>query len=157
MASFNKIVLIGYLGRDVESRFLGDGTAVASFSVATTERKKNQDGEYQDSTTWFRIAVFGRQAEACQQYLSKGSQVYVEGKLSQSEYTDRDGNQRTSLEVRASDVQFLSRRDGEQSGKPKDELEGAKQYAQRQQAQKAGTGKPRPVPTQDDADDDIPF
>jgi len=164
MASFNKITIVGYLGRDVEGRYLGDGTAVASFSVATTERKKDRNGEYQDSTTWFRISVFGKQAEACHQYLSKGSQVYVEGRLSQSPYTDKEGNQRTSLEVRASDVRFLGKRDGEQPDskskdeKPKDEIEGAQQYAQRQQ-QRAGAGarKPGYVLMQDDDEDDIPF
>lgn len=119
MASFNKIVIVGYLGKDPEIKYLTDGTAICSFSVATTERKKDKSGDYQDSTIWFKVNVWGKQGEACAQYLSKGSQAYVSGKLSQQAYADRDGNQRTSLEVRADDVQFLDRQpQGEQKAKP---------------------------------------
>lgn len=115
MSSFNKIVIVGYLGKDPEIRYLPDSTAVCSFSVATTEKTK-RGGDSQEQTTWFRVAVWGKQGEACSQYLAKGSQVYIEGRLSQNEYTDRDGNPRSSLEVRANDVQFLDRQprgDGE--------------------------------------------
>lgn len=115
MASFNKIVIVGYLGRDPEIRYLPDGTAVCNFSVATTEKKKDRSGESQDITTWFRINVWGRQAEAANQYLSKGRQVYVEGRLSQQEYTDKDGNRRTSLDVKATDLQFLGPRGDDSS------------------------------------------
>lgn len=115
MASFNKIVIVGYLGRDPEIRYMPDGTAVCNFSVATTEKKKDRSGEAQDITTWFRINVWGKQAEAANQYLSKGRQVYVEGRLSQQEYTDRDGNRRSSLDIRATDVQFLGPRGDEGS------------------------------------------
>ncbi|MBL8190057.1 MAG: single-stranded DNA-binding protein [Acidobacteria bacterium] len=120
MASFNKIVIVGYLGRDPEIRYLPDGTAVCNFSVATTEKKKDRSGESQDITTWFRINVWGKQAEAANQYLSKGRQVYVEGRLTQQEYTDKDGNRRTTLDVRATDVQFLGPRgdDSSFSGSP---------------------------------------
>jgi len=107
MASFNKIVIVGYLGREAEMRYLPDSTAVANLSVATTEKRKDKGGEPQEFTTWFRVTVWGKQAELCAKYTGKGSQVYIEGRLSQQEYTDRDGNKRTSLEVRASDVQFL--------------------------------------------------
>lgn len=103
MGSFNKITVVGYLGRDPEIRYLADGTAICNFSVATTEKRKDATGEPRETTTWFRVSVFGRQADACNQYLSKGSQVFVEGRLSQQEYTDRDGNNRASLEVRAFD------------------------------------------------------
>lgn len=115
MASFNKITIVGYLGRDPEIRYLPDGTAVCNFSVATTEKRKDRSGETQESTIWFKINVWGKQADAANQYLTKGRQVYVEGRLSQQEYTDRDGNRRTSLEVRATDVQFLGNR-GDESG-----------------------------------------
>lgn len=115
MASFNKIVIVGYLGRDPEIRYLTDGTAVCNFSVATTEKKKDRSGESQDITTWFKINVWGKQAEAANQYLSKGRQVYVEGRLTQQEYTDRDGNRRTSLEVRATEFHFLGSRGDEGS------------------------------------------
>lgn len=108
MASFNKITLVGYLGRDPELRHTPQGTAVCDFSVATTERRKDKAGEFQDVTTWFRVAFFGRQAEVAHQYLTKGRQVYVEGTLSTREWTDKDGATRTSLEVRGTDIQFLS-------------------------------------------------
>lgn len=110
MASFNKIVIVGYLGRDPEIRYLPDGTAVCNFSIATTERRKDRSGDSQDVTTWFRVNVWGKQAESANQYLSKGRQVYVEGRLTQQEYTDREGNHRTSLDVRATDVHFLGAR-----------------------------------------------
>lgn len=108
MASFNKIMIVGYLGRDPELRYTTQGTPVCDFSIATTERRKDKSGENQEVTTWFRVSLFGRQAEVASQYLSKGRQVYVEGQLSQREWTDKDGAARTSLEVRGTDVQFLS-------------------------------------------------
>jgi single-strand DNA-binding protein len=108
MASFNKITIVGYLGRDPEIRYTSQGTAICDFSVATTERRKDRAGEMQEITTWFRVSLFGRQAEVAQQYLTKGRQVYVEGTLSQREWTDKDGATRTGLEVRGSDIQFLT-------------------------------------------------
>jgi len=110
MASFNKIVIVGYLGRDPEIRYTPQGTAVCHFSVATTEKKKDRAGEAQDVTTWFRVSAWGRQAEVANQYLSKGRQVYVEGRLRLEEFTDRDGNRRQSLEVSATDLHFLGSR-----------------------------------------------
>jgi len=110
MASFNRITIVGYLGRDPELRYTPDGTPVCDFSVATTERRKDRSGETQDITTWFRVTVWRRQAELASQYLSKGKQVYVEGRLIQKEFQDRDGNTRYNLEVTASDVQFLGSR-----------------------------------------------
>src|SRR5215216_2179182 len=108
MASFNKITIVGYLGRDPELRYTPQGTPVCDFSVATTERRKDKSGDTQEVTTWFRVSMFGRQAEIASQYLSKGRQVYIEGQLSQREWTDKEGAARTSLEVRGSDIQFLS-------------------------------------------------
>ncbi len=107
MASFNRITIVGYLGRDPEIKYTPQGTAVCNFTIATTEKRKDRTGEGQDITTWFRVSVWGRQAEVANQYLSKGKQVYLEGKLRQEEYTDREGNRRTSLEVFATDIQFL--------------------------------------------------
>ena len=121
MASFNKITIVGYLGRDPEIRYTADGTPVCSFTVATTERKKDKSGDFQDHTTWFKITAWRRLAEIANQYLSKGKQVYIEGKLSQTEYQDRDGNTRTSLEVQCSDLQFIGPRGGEESFTPKEE------------------------------------
>lgn len=108
MASFNKIIIVGYLGRDPEIRYSAQGTAICDFSVATTERRKDKAGELQEVTTWFRVSLFGRQAEVAHQYLSKGRQVYVEGSLAQREWTDQNGATRTSLEVRGTDIQFIS-------------------------------------------------
>lgn len=107
MASFNKIIIVGHLGRDQETRYTPQGTAVSNFSLATTERRKDKNGEQQDVTTWFRVSLWGKQAENIGQYLLKGRQVYVEGRLRTEEYTDRDGNKRMSLEVSATDVQLL--------------------------------------------------
>lgn len=106
MASFNKIIIVGYLGRDPEIRYTPQGDAVCNFSMATTERRK-VNGEAIEETTWFRVTVWRKLAEIANQYLSKGKQVYVEGKLRQASYEDREGNTRTTLEVTASDLQFL--------------------------------------------------
>ncbi len=111
MSSFNKITIVGYLGRDPEIRYTPEGTAVCNVSVATTERRKNITGKYEDHTTWFRVTFWNRQAELANEYLAKGRQVYVEGRLRQEEYTDREGNRRTSLEVNATEMQFLGRRE----------------------------------------------
>jgi len=110
MASFNKIIVVGYLGRDPELRYTPDGTPVCNFTIATTERKKDKTGEMQEHTTWFRVNLWRRQAEVANQYLSKGKQVYVEGRLSTNEYQDREGNTRTSLEINGTDIQFLGSR-----------------------------------------------
>src|SRR6266508_1685664 len=111
MSSFNKITIVGYLGRDPEIRYTPQGTAVCNVSVATTERRKNVTGEYEDHTTWFRVTFWNRQAELANEYLAKGRQVYIEGRLRQEEYTDREGVRRTSLVVTATEMQFLGRRD----------------------------------------------
>jgi single-strand DNA-binding protein len=108
--SFNKIILVGYLGRDPELKHTPQGTAVCKFSVATSERRKGASGEQEETTTWFRVTVWGRQAELANEYLSKGRQVYVEGRLRIEEYTDREGHTRFSAEVNATDLQFLGQR-----------------------------------------------
>src|SRR5262249_3146629 len=107
MASFNKITIVGFLGRDPELRYAQSGQALCNFHVATTERRKDQSGEANDHTIWFRVTLWGRQAELAHTYLTKGSQVYVEGRLRQSEWIDREGNKRINLEVNGSDFQFL--------------------------------------------------
>ena len=105
--SFNKVILVGNLGRDPELRYTPQGTPVCSFTIATNERRKDKSGEMQDQTTWFRVTLWGRQAETASQYLTKGRQVYIEGRLRVEEYTDRDGKPRHSLEVNATDMQFI--------------------------------------------------
>jgi single-strand DNA-binding protein len=105
--SFNKIILVGNLGRDPELRYTPQGTPVCSFTVATNEKRKDKSGETQDFTTWFRVTLWGRQAETASQYLTKGRPVYVEGRLRLEEWTDRDGKPRYTLEVHATDMQFI--------------------------------------------------
>lgn len=107
MASLNKVILIGNLGGDPEVRYTGGGQAVASFNIATTEKWTNKGGDPEERTEWHRIVVWGKLAEICQQYLSKGRQVYVEGRLQTRQWEDKEGNKRTTTEVVAQNVQFL--------------------------------------------------
>ena len=113
--SFNKVILVGNLGRDPELRYTTQGTPVCSFTMATNERKKDKAGEFQDLTTWFRVSLWGRQAETASQYLTKGRPVYIEGRLRVEEWTDRDGRSRYTLEVHATDMQFIGGVKGEDS------------------------------------------
>jgi len=108
--SFNKITIVGYLGRDPELRYTPQGTALCKMSIATTEKRKNVTGETEEHTTWFRVTAWGRQAELANEYLTKGRQVYVEGRLRLEEYTDREGQKRFSAEVSATEIQFLGQR-----------------------------------------------
>ena len=112
--SFNKITLVGNLGRDPELRYTPQGTPVCSFTLATNERRKDKTGENQDVTTWFRVTLWGRQAETASQYLAKGRPIYIEGRLRVEEWTDRDGKPRHTLEVHATDMQFLGGGRGEE-------------------------------------------
>jgi single-strand DNA-binding protein len=105
--SFNRVILVGNLGRDPELRYTPQGTPVCSFSMATNERRKDKSGEMQDHTTWFRVTLWGRQAETASQYLTKGRPVYIEGRLRVEEWTDRDGKARHTLEVHGTDMQFI--------------------------------------------------
>ena len=108
--SFNKIILVGNLGRVPELRYTPQGTPVCNFSMATTERRKDKSGEMQDHTIWFRVTLFNRLAETASQYLHKGKQVYIEGRLRMEEWTDRDGKPRTTLEVTATEMHFIGSR-----------------------------------------------
>ncbi len=105
--SFNKIIIVGNLGRDPELRYTPQGNAVCNFSMATNEKRRDKSGELQDITTWFRITLWGRQAENASKYLQKGNAVYIEGRLKLDEWTDREGNTRQTLDVTATDMQFL--------------------------------------------------
>ena len=116
--SFNKIIIVGNLGRDPELRYTPQGTPVCSFTMATNERRKDRNGEMQDQTTWFRITLWGRQAETASQYLAKGRSVYIEGRLRVEEWNDRDGRQRYTLEVHATDMQFIGGKVEEHSQTP---------------------------------------
>ena len=116
MASINKVILVGNLGRDPELRYIQSGQAVANFSLATNERWRDKEGNNQEKTEWHRIVVWGKSAENCAQYLQKGRSVYIEGKLQTREWEDREGNKRTTTEIVAQTVQFLGGRGGAGSG-----------------------------------------
>jgi len=117
--SFNRVTIVGNLGRDPETRALPSGDTVADFTVATTERRRGTDGGTQETTTWFRVSAFGKLGETAQQYLRKGSYVYIDGALALREYTDRDGQPRQRLEIRARDLRMLDRReDREDNARP---------------------------------------
>ena len=125
--SFNKITIVGYLGRDPELRYTPQGTALCKMSIATSEKRKNVAGEMEEHTTWFRVTAWGRQAELANEYLAKGRQVYIEGRLRLEEYTDREGQKRFSAEVSANDIQFLGNRAESPGANIQEELESAGQ------------------------------
>ena len=156
--SFNKIVVVGNLGRDPELRFTPQGTAVCSFSMASNERRKDKSGEFQDVTTWFRVTVWGKQAETVSKYLTKGRSAYVEGRLHVEEWTDRDGKPRQSLEVNASEVQFLDgAAGGGAEGIPVRSQQGGGAGAPSGGAPRGGGGRPPASDGPDIEDDEIPF
>ena len=143
--SFNKVILVGNLGRDPELRYTPQGTPVCTFSLATNERRKDKNGEMQDQTTWFRVTLWNRLAETASQYLQKGRPIYIEGRLRVEEYTDRDGKPRHSLEVTASDMHFIGSRNDEH-------------VVERSAAAVAGPGSgPGPAEPAELSDEDIPF
>ena len=110
--SFNKIIIVGNLGRNPELRYTPQGTPVCSFTIASNERRKDTSGTVQDVTTWFRGTLFGQRAETFAQYMEKGKPVYVEGKLRVEEWTDRDGKLRYTLEINVTDFNFLGNGSG---------------------------------------------
>jgi single-strand DNA-binding protein len=151
MASVNKVILVGNLGADPETRFLPSGEAVANLRIATTETwKDKQTGERKDATEWHRVSFFGRIAEVCGQYLKKGSQVYVEGRIQTRKWQDKDGQERYTTEIRGEEMKMLGSRQGQ--GEPS--------YGGDAPAPSYGGAKPAAggkKPSFDDMDDDIPF
>jgi single-strand DNA-binding protein len=148
MASVNKVIIVGNLGRDPEMRYMPSGDAIANVAVATSYKSKDKNtGEQKELTEWHRISFFGKLAEIVGQYLKKGSTVYVEGRLQTRKYTDKDGVEKYSTDIVAESMQMLGGRPdagGEQQTAP--------QPAARQQP------KPAPRPSAaPDFDDDIPF
>lgn len=146
--SFNKIIVVGNLGRDPELRYTPQGSAVCSFSMATSEKRRDKAGDMQDVTTWFRVTLWSKQAELASKYLTKGSSVYIEGRLRTEEWTDKDGKVRTTLEVNGTEMQFLS------GGSRNDESSTEYRSDDNFSASAAGgekTGAAAP------SDDDIPF
>ncbi len=110
MASVNKVILIGNLGRDPEVRYTPSGTAVANFTLATTDNWTDPDGQKQSRTEWHRIEAWGRLGEICGEYLSKGRQVYIEGSIRTDEWEDQEGNRRRTTKIRAWQMQMLGPR-----------------------------------------------
>ena len=117
MAGINKVILIGNLGKDPELRYTPNSKAVATFSLATTEKWKDKDGQAQEKTEWHNIVAWGKQAEICKEYLKKGSSIYVEGRLQHRSYDDKDGNKKYITEIVARSVQMLGRK-GEAKEEP---------------------------------------
>jgi len=152
----NKAILIGNLGRDPEVRYSPSGAAVANVSIATTESWKDRNtGEQQEKTEWHRVVFFGRLAEIVGEYLKKGSQIYVEGRLQTRKWQDKEGNDRWSTEVVASEMQMLGGRGGGGSG-------GVEDYNQDAGYSGGGGGggggsASTPSGPSEDFDDDIPF
>jgi len=158
MASVNKVIIVGNLGRDPETRYLPSGEAVTNISVATTETWKDKaSGEKKEATEWHRISFFGKLAEIAGEYLKKGSQVYVEGQLRTRKYQDKEtGKDRYSTEIRADRMQMLGSRAG--AGEPRDEPRGearGESPSKSEGAAKAAAKKP--AGKFDDMEDDIPF
>ena len=167
MASVNKVIIVGNLGRDPETRYLPSGEAVTNISVATTDTWKDKaSGEKKEATEWHRIAFFGRLAEIAGEYLKKGSQVYVEGQLRTRKYQDKEtGKDRYSTEIRADTMQMLGSRAGAGEGRgnsadPRGEPRGdARPDAgpKSEAPAKPAGGAKKPAGKFDDMEDDIPF
>src|SRR6202049_2934393 len=159
MASVNKVILIGNLGRDPETRYMPEGGAITNISVATTDKWKDKNGELQEKTEWHRVAFFGKLAEIAGEYLKKGSQVYVEGRLQTRKWQDKEGQEKYTTEIVADRMQMLGSREGSGAAHTADEP------PDRERASAAGaistpSAKSGAAPSKkniDDLDDDIPF
>jgi len=148
MGSVNKVILVGNLGRDAELRYTPGGAAVAKFSLATTETWNDKSGQKQERTEWHNIDIWGKQAETLTEYLRKGKQVYVEGRLQTDEYTDKEGIKRKSTKVRGDRIVLLGGGGGGRAGGySRDEAEGGR----------APSSSGGDAPSEPLTDDDIPF
>jgi single-strand DNA-binding protein len=168
MASVNKVIIVGNLGRDPEVRYMPSGDAIANIAVATSYKSKDRNtGEQKELTEWHRISFFGRLAEIVAQYLKKGSSVYVEGRLQTRKYTDKDGIERYATDVIAENMQMLGGRQGMggdsggMGGGMDDDYSAPQQPRQQAPRQAppapAARPQPKPAPNFSDMDDDIPF
>lgn len=145
MSSLNKAMVIGRLGQDPEVRYTQSNTAVATLSVATTERYKDRNGELQENTEWHRIVAWGRLAEICQQYLKKGSLAYFEGPIQTREWEDKDGQKRYTTEIKALNMQMLDSKGSSGGGQDSS------------RNNNTSTGTVEIDDKFDDMDDDLPF
>lgn len=156
MASVNKVIIVGNLGRDPEMRTFPSGDQVANVTIATTDKwKDKQTGEMKEATEWHRVTFNGRLAEIAGQYLRKGSQVYVEGSLRTRKWTDQSGVEKYSTEIRADQMQMLGGRQGGDQGEDGGQSR-APAPAPRPQQRNAPAPAPRAASGFDDMDDDIP-
>ena len=158
MASVNKVILIGNLGRDPETRYTTGGDAVTNLRIATTEAWKDKSGEKQEKTEWHTVVLFGRLAEIAGEYLKKGRPVYIEGRLQTRKYTDKEGVEKYSTEIVADRMQLLGSRDGGGGGAGDADFSAGPPSSGA--TAKSGGGAPKgggAKPRTDDFDDDIPF
>ncbi len=167
MASVNKVILVGNLGRDPEIRYMPSGEPVANITIATSSKYKNKSGEMVEETEWHRVTFFGKLAEIVGQYLKKGRSVYVEGRIKTRKYTDKDGIEKYATDIIANEMQMLGGREG--MGEPAGGDDGGYESAPRRAAPAAApraaaaapaarqAPPPRPASDFDDMDDDIPF
>ncbi len=155
MASVNKCIFIGNLGRDPEIRYMPSGDAMANFSIACTDSFKGKSGDKQERTEWVRIVMFGKQAEIAGEYLKKGSSVYIEGRLQTRKWTNKEGQDQYTTEIVADRMQMLGGRSGgSNSFEVVDREDGGAAPEQRAQTPTASN---RPSSSIDELDDDIPF
>jgi len=148
----NKVILVGNLGADPETRYMPSGDAITNIRIATTDRWKDKgSGEMKEATEWHRIAFFGRLAEIAGQYLKKGSQVYVEGRIRTRKWQDKDGQDRYSTEIVADAMQLLGKREGMGDAPPREPGEAPAAGSSAKPAAK------KPATSLADMDDDIPF
>lgn len=157
MASVNKVILLGNLGRDPEVRYAADGAAIANVSIATTSRYKDKaSGDMKEDTEWHRVVFFGRLAEIASEYLKKGRPVYVEGRLRTRKWQDQSGQERYTTEIVADQMQLLGGREGSAAGGPPEEA-AAGSSASAPSAAGTSARSPAKAGGFDDLDDDIPF
>lgn len=164
MASLNKVILIGNLGADPETRYAPSGDAICNLRIATTETWKDKSsGERREATEWHRVVFFGRLAEIAAQYLRKGSQIYVEGRLQTRKWQDKDGQDRYTTEIRGDEMKMLGSRQGMGGDAPAGRQEAAGYESAPRQSRPApqSSETPSKAPSQGggfgDFDDDIPF
>jgi single-strand DNA-binding protein len=159
--SVNRVILVGRLGRDPETRYTGSGQAVANFSLATDETYKDRNGERQKRTEWHKIVVWGKQAEIAQQYLKKGSLIFIEGRIQSREWQDKEGQKRTSFEIVANNFRMLGgRAEGAAAaagGMGASASRGADDPEQAAPAEESYGGGGGQAPGPEISDEDIPF
>ena len=159
MASVNKVILVGNLGKDPETRYTPDGAAITNISLATTDTWKDKaTGEKKEATEWHRVAFFGKLAEIAGQYLKKGRPVYIEGRIRTRKWQDKEGQDRYTTEIIADQMQMLGSREG-MGGPAQDDDGGAPSRAPASASAGGGRSAPakKPAGGFDDMDDDIPF